>query len=71
MSRASYVGIILNDELQVDYGHEEVAVKWGGDPRRFNTQSSEFLVDENGRVSGVKTTLVTFNTHFSLKFQLF
>ena len=24
---------------QVDYGHEEVAVKWGkGDPRRYNTQ---------------------------------
>jgi NADPH-dependent glutamate synthase beta subunit-like oxidoreductase len=44
--------------FQVDYGHEEVAVKWGGDPRRFNTQSKEFLVDENGRVSGVKTTLV-------------
>ena len=44
--------------MQVDYGHEEVAAKWGGDPRRYNTQSKEFLVDENGRVSGVKTTLV-------------
>lgn len=46
--------------FQVDYGHEEVTVKWGGDPRRFNTQSKEFLVDENGRVSGVRTTQVLF-----------
>ena len=45
--------------FQVDYGHEEVTVKWGGDPRRFNTQSKEFIVDENGRVSGVKTVLVS------------
>ena len=43
----------------MDYGHEEVSVKWGGDPRRFNTQSKEFIVDENGRVSGVKTFLVS------------
>ena len=45
----------------MDYGHEEVTVKWGGDPRRFNTQSKEFLVDENGRVSGVRTTQVLFD----------
>ena len=35
-------------------------MKWGGDPRRYNTSSTEFLVDENGRVSGVKTVLVEF-----------
>ena len=46
--------------IQVDYGHEEVRVKWGGDPRRYNTNSKEFLVDENGRVSGVRTVLVEF-----------
>ena len=45
---------------QVDYGHEEVKVKWGGDPRRYNTNSKEFLVDETGRVSGVRTCLVEF-----------
>lgn len=44
--------------FKVDYGHEEVAVKWGGDPRRYNTMSKEFLQDSNGRVSGVKTVLV-------------
>ena len=44
----------------MDYGHEEVSVKWGrGDPRRYNTQSKEFLIDPStGRVTGVKTTLV-------------
>ena len=44
----------------MDYGHEEVAVKWGrGDPRRYNTQSKEFLLDpDTGRVSGVRTSLV-------------
>ena len=39
-----------------------MATKWGGDPRRFNTQSKEFLVDEaTGRVRGVRTTLVEWN----------
>merc|ERR1719300_2297217 len=44
--------------FKVDYGHEEVKVKWGGDPRRYNTMSKRFLADENGRVSGVETVLV-------------
>ena len=44
--------------FKVDYGHEEVKVKFGDDPRRFNTQSKEFLVDDNGRVSGIRTVLV-------------
>jgi NADPH-dependent glutamate synthase beta subunit-like oxidoreductase len=60
--------------LQVDYGHEEVAVKWGGDPRRFNTQSKEFIVDENGRVAGVKTVLVSlsfFQIQIQRNFQSF
>ena len=44
--------------FKVDYGHEEVKVKWGGDPRRYNTMSKRFLADESGRVSGVETVLV-------------
>jgi len=44
--------------FKVDYGHEEVAVKWGGDPRRYNTMSKQFLKDDQGRVSGVETVLV-------------
>jgi len=44
--------------FKVDYGHEEVSVKWGGDPRRYNTMSKRFLGDDKGRVSGVETVLV-------------
>ena len=48
----------LSRLFKVDYGHEEVNVKWGGDPRRYNTLSKRFLDDGNGRVSGVETVLV-------------
>jgi len=44
--------------FKVDYGHEEVKVKWGGDPRRYNTSTKRFLDDGNGRVAGVETVLV-------------
>ena len=44
--------------FKVDYGHEEVKVKWGGDPRRYNTMSKRFLGDQDGRVSGVETVMV-------------
>lgn len=44
--------------FKVDYGHEEVRVKFGDDPRRFNTQSKEFLKDSEGRVAGIRTCLV-------------
>ena len=48
--------------FKVDYGHEEVAVKWKkGDPRRYNTMSKEFLKDESGRVSGIRTVTVTWS----------
>jgi glutamate synthase (NADPH/NADH) len=44
--------------FKVDYGHEEVKLKWGKDPRVFNILSKEFLDDGNGHVSGIKTVLV-------------
>ncbi len=44
--------------FKVDYGHEEVATKWGGDPRRYNTMSKKFLKDESGRVTGIETVMV-------------
>ena len=47
--------------FKVDYGHEEVKVKWGGDPRRYNTMSKRFLGDEKGRVSGVETVMVEWS----------
>ncbi len=40
---------------RVDYGHEEVAAKFGSDPRRFAIMSKEFIDDGNGRVAGIRT----------------
>ncbi|XP_073951768.1 uncharacterized protein [Choristoneura fumiferana] len=39
--------------FRVDYGHEEVKVKFGNDPRKFSTLTKEFLDDGEGNVSGV------------------
>ena len=47
--------------FRVDYGHEEAAAKFGDDPREFNIQTLEFIGDENGNVSGLKTTLVDWS----------
>ncbi|XP_034952284.1 putative glutamate synthase [NADPH] isoform X4 [Chelonus insularis] len=44
--------------FKVDYGHEEVSLKFGRDPRQFSTLSKEFLDDGNGNVSGIKTVRV-------------
>ncbi|XP_026328988.1 glutamate synthase [NADH], amyloplastic isoform X2 [Hyposmocoma kahamanoa] len=39
--------------FRVDYGHEEVKVKFGNDPRKFSTLTKEFLDDGEGNVRGV------------------
>ncbi|XP_067951479.1 uncharacterized protein [Watersipora subatra] len=44
--------------MRRDYGHEEVHVKMGHDPRKFSIMSKEFIDDGNGNVSGVKTIQV-------------
>ncbi|XP_051158706.1 uncharacterized protein LOC127280028 [Leptopilina boulardi] len=44
--------------FKVDYGHEEVRLKFGRDPRQFSTLSKEFLDDGKGHVSGIKTVTV-------------
>lgn len=41
--------------FRVDYGHEEVRVKFGKDPRQYQTTTKEFIGDENGNVKGVNT----------------
>ena len=35
-----------------------MSVKWGGDPRRYNTTSKQFHGDGKGRVAGIDTVLV-------------
>ncbi|XP_035214199.1 putative glutamate synthase [NADPH] [Stegodyphus dumicola] len=44
--------------FRVDYGHQEVKVKFGDDPRNFCILSEKFLDDGNGNVSGISTIKV-------------
>ncbi|XP_017468860.1 PREDICTED: glutamate synthase [NADH], amyloplastic [Rhagoletis zephyria] len=46
--------------FRVDYGHEEVRVKFGNDPRQYCTTTKE-LIEENGTVTALKTIQVEWN----------
>lgn len=41
--------------FRVDYGHDEVRVKFGKDPRQYLTTTKEFIGDDNGNIKGVNT----------------
>lgn len=43
---------------RVDYGHDEVRLNTGKDPRQYTTTTKEFVDDENGNVKGVNTVQV-------------
>ena len=40
---------------KTDYGQEEAAYLFGSDPRLYETTVKEFISDENGSLSAVKT----------------
>jgi NADPH-dependent glutamate synthase beta subunit-like oxidoreductase len=40
---------------RVDYGHAEAAHKFGADPRVFSIATREFMRDDQGKLTGVKT----------------
>lgn len=44
--------------FRVDYGHEEVQLKFGKDPRQYSTTTKEFVDDGKGNVKGVNTVQV-------------
>lgn len=44
--------------FRVDYGHAEVAAKFGADPREFSISSKEFVDDGRGAVAGIRTVRV-------------
>ncbi|KAJ4436798.1 hypothetical protein ANN_16930 [Periplaneta americana] len=56
--------------FKVDYGHEEVKLKFGRDPRQFSTLSKvstaglrvtvEFIDDGNGHVAGIRSVTVNW-----------
>jgi NAD(P)H-dependent glutamate synthase small subunit len=43
---------------RVDYGHEEVIARFGGDPRQYCLLTKEFLSDSDGKVAGARTVEV-------------
>lgn len=57
--------------FRVDYGHEEVKVKFGKDPRQYSTTTKEFVSDGNGNIKGVNTVEVAWtqsgNGQWSMK----
>ncbi|MDX1947952.1 MAG: glutamate synthase subunit beta [Pirellulaceae bacterium] len=46
---------------RTDYGHQEVAAKFGDDPRTYCVMSKEFVGDEQGQVAGIRTVQVEWN----------
>jgi NAD(P)H-dependent glutamate synthase small subunit len=56
--------------FRVDYGHAEVAARFGKDPREYSILSKKFLDDGHGRVSGIETVMVEWvkeNGRFTMK----
>jgi glutamate synthase (NADPH/NADH) small chain len=47
--------------LRTDYGHQEVAARFGEDPRSFCVMSKEFVGDDNGNVAGIRTVQVEWH----------
>ncbi|EFA03092.1 uncharacterized protein LOC658584 isoform X1 [Tribolium castaneum] len=56
--------------FRVDYGHEEVKVRFGGDPRVFSILTQEFIDNGQGHVSGVKTVNVEWTKDESGRWQM-
>jgi len=56
--------------FRVDYGHAEVAAKFGKDPREYCILSKEFVDDGNGNVAGIKTVLVEWKKDENGKYQM-
>ncbi|CAH1997917.1 unnamed protein product [Acanthoscelides obtectus] len=56
--------------FKVDYGHEEVQVRYGSDPRVFSIMTQEFTDDGKGHVSGVKTVNVEWVKDDSGRWQM-
>lgn len=56
--------------FRVDYGHAEVTAHYGKDPREYCIMSKEFVGDENGNVSGIKTVRVEWKKSDSGAWQM-
>ena len=47
--------------FRTDYGHAEVAEKFGADPRQFEVETLEFIGDDNGQLAGLKISQVDWS----------
>ncbi|XP_041463541.1 putative glutamate synthase [NADPH] isoform X1 [Lytechinus variegatus] len=56
--------------LRVDYGHSEVKLKHGQDPRHFEILSEEFLDDGQGNVSGIRTIQIKWTKDATGRFSM-
>lgn len=56
--------------FRVDYGHEEVKVRYGNDPRVFSILTKEFIDNGEGKVSGVRTVNVEWTKDESGRWQM-
>lgn len=56
--------------FRVDYGHVEVAAKFGDDPREYSILSKEFIAGTDGQVRGIRTVQVEWNKDDSGRFQM-
>ncbi|XVF10044.1 hypothetical protein REPUB_Repub07fG0149900 [Reevesia pubescens] len=55
--------------FRVDYGHQEVAAKFGKDPRTYEVLTKRFVGDEDGTVKGLEVVRVHWEKDASGKFQ--
>lgn len=46
---------------RLDYSHQEAKAKWGDDPRAYNILTKEFVADNDGKLTGVKTVSVDWS----------
>ncbi len=56
--------------FRVDYGHAEVAEKFGDDPREYSILSKEFIAGADGQVRGIRTVQVEWAKDDSGRFQM-
>ncbi|XP_072178929.1 uncharacterized protein [Diadema setosum] len=56
--------------MRIDYGHAEVKLKHGNDPRHFEILSEEFLDDGAGNVTGIRTVEIKWTKDTTGRFKM-
>ncbi|UYV65685.1 hypothetical protein LAZ67_3005087 [Cordylochernes scorpioides] len=56
--------------FRIDYGHEEVRLRFGNDPRHFCIVSKEFVDDGKGNVAGINTVMVKWEKDDAGRWQM-